>query len=74
MRGSVFAQFDTTLSVLVNNIASDIWLATGPCAKDSIVATLSDPVLPNVREAAELIPLTSTVDPIGMALFNQVLE
>jgi hypothetical protein len=74
MRRSVFAKLDATLTVLVNHVASDVWLAAGARAIDPAVAALCDPVLPDVWKAAELVTLACTEDAVRVALLNQVLK
>lgn len=70
----ILAELDAALAILVNHVASDVWLAAGSRTVDSVVAALSDPVLPNVGKAAELVTLACAEDSIRMALLNQVLE
>lgn len=59
---------------MVDHISSDIRLASLSSAEDAIQTALSHATLPNIREAACLVPLTYALDSVLVTLFYQILK
>jgi hypothetical protein len=68
------AELDPGLSVRVNHITSNVWLALFSVNKDAILPTGSDPILPDVWHAAGVLIVTDNLDTVFMRLFYQVFN
>ena len=74
MSDSVFHNFDSTLSVIGNDVSSDIRLAMLPKDYDSIISTLFNLISPDKRHRPRSIVVTNYLDAVFVGLLNLVVE
>ena len=74
MGDGVLRQLDASLSVLRNDVASDVWLALRSHAHDSVVSASFDVIAPYYWRAHLAFVAAYNLDPILVTLLNDVVN
>jgi hypothetical protein len=68
------AELDSSLSIVINNISSNIRFALLTNCVNSVSATRGNSILPNVGNTSGILVVTSNFDTIFMGFLNKVFH